>query len=396
MSEPTTPTGATPTIAQHDAPSSPPGGDHGSPSGAGAAWNVVALAAAVLLSGALGLAAYAKFTHPNKAKRLFESADGADYVLQDPVIAGFEVAVILALLLGHRLKLAWVGVTLMFGGFAGYALFYLLRGESCGCFGELFTPPIWLTFAIDIVAVGVGVGLLAWRGVRRPRLGGLLLGAVALAGVGFGFASATAPMTAEQEQQQAEQRARERVAQEQQNASDDGDRDAGVNGEPSGEQDVVDGSADDGADGGTAGDGADLPGRADGFTAPERLLRSDLMADIRRETIGEGVPAYYVFVHDPDCPTCAEKMVFVEQYAMTHAEDDQVLRVADFEKLAIERATRDNAEGPIRFSAWRGSPVVFVVRQGRVTNVYRDETAPRPGDVRADLEFDMLDANFPE
>ncbi|GEM_PF-2114725 len=367
--------------------------------GAGRAWNLAAAVLAVALSAALGLAAYAKFTHPNKAKRMFESADGADYVLQDPIVAAVEVVVILALLLGHRLKIAWVGVTLMFGGFAGYALFYLLRGEPCGCFGELFTPPIWMTFVIDVVAVAAGLGMLAWRGVSLGKLAGLLVGAVALGGVGFAFADTTAPLTAEEEQRDAERAARDRQDRlddrsPDQNRAVDGNEEQAPNADADngGESTApTDGSAEPAPDGDD-----ELPGRADGFTAPERLLRSTLMSDIRAATIGPDAPAYYVFIHDPDCPTCAEKMIFVEQYAMTYLADDPVLRVADFEKLDIERATRGGDDPAIGFSAWTGSPVVFVVRQGRVTNVYENDAAPTPEEVRGDLDFGMLEPNFPE
>ena len=360
---------------------------------------MTAFAVAVALSGVLGLAAYAKFTHPNKAKRLLESADGSEYVLQDPIIAGFEVAVILALLIGHRLKLAWVAVTLMFGGFAGYAVVYLLRGESCGCFGDLFTPPIWMTFVIDIMAVAIGVGLLRWRGLVLTFLGALML-----SGAGYGFASATAPLTPDQIERQLEREKQQRQPDSPGSTDDAADHaDGVVRDGVGGSGDASDASERDGSIRGDAGDAAAsddtsaaLPGRIDGVTAPERLLRSDLLADVRSETVGEGAPAYYVFVHDPDCPICAEKMLFVEQYRLVYPADDSVLRVAEFEKLEIERLTRGGRERAVEFSAWRGSPVAFVVRQGRVTNVYRNDAVPTPEDVRGDLDFEMLEPNFPE
>lgn len=134
-----------------------------------AGWNFAALLAALLVCAVLGIAAFSKISDPNKAKFITLGGTSFEY---DRWIGFFEVLVILALLAGHRLRAAWLGVLVMFSAFSGYAAFYLVSGKSCGCFGNALdgTPLEWMTakgvsLGFDILFVLIALGLLAWRRV---------------------------------------------------------------------------------------------------------------------------------------------------------------------------------------------------------------------------------------
>ena len=344
-------------------------------------WNRVALASALVICGALGLASYAKLVSPDKGKRFFGSSD----ILQDQVIAVLEIGVIVALLLGHRLRLAWVGVMLMFGGFLGYAAYYMLRGESCGCFGGLIELPPWGTVVMDSVIVLVAGGLLLGRGVGAGRVGAAGLAAGGLGVAGWFFADATRPLTPEEIEQREMELERDPGG----GGGDVEGSGAEGSGEGAGGDEPVRG---DGAGGGGpagAGD-ASLPGRADGFTAMERLLRTALLSRARASADDPLAPAWYVFVYDPSCEVCQEKLIDVEAFSGQWGGGHPLLRVASFRKLELEE------EVGIQYGAWDGSPVVFVVSRGRVVHVTRGEEAVSPQAVVREMEETGSPAvNFP-
>jgi len=92
-------------------------------------WNFAALLAAIAICLVLVVAAYSKIVDPNKLKFI---PIGESRFAYERYIGFFEVLVILALLAGHRLRLAWLGVMAMFALFTGYAGYYAARGVSSG------------------------------------------------------------------------------------------------------------------------------------------------------------------------------------------------------------------------------------------------------------------------
>ncbi len=115
----------------------PPGGFH-----------VVRLALGGLILAAAGMKAYALALDP-----LVQ-----DWFLASPrlLVAVIEVETLLGLWLlsGWSARAGWVAALGFFGVMAGTSLYLALSGQSsCGCFGQVPVSP-WLTFAIDLAAVG--------------------------------------------------------------------------------------------------------------------------------------------------------------------------------------------------------------------------------------------------
>lgn len=101
----------------------------------------------LLVSGVLFLAAWAKLFYPRVA-----------FTLLDRWVGGFELFLAVALLLAYREWRGWVVLLEIFALWAGFSLFWLLRGLPCGCLGNWATPPPGLTFGIDLVFIA----LSAW------------------------------------------------------------------------------------------------------------------------------------------------------------------------------------------------------------------------------------------
>jgi hypothetical protein len=111
----------------------------------------VALAASLILQ----FAAVAKVLGPNPKLFLIQPGEHgfANGVLLDYVVAVGEFLAVLLIMAWHRWKFVWPLVSMMFAVFAGYSLYWTLRGEKCGCFGKLWEPPLGVTLGIDIAMV---------------------------------------------------------------------------------------------------------------------------------------------------------------------------------------------------------------------------------------------------
>lgn len=69
------------------------------------------------------------------------------------------------LLLGLWTKLAVIGLGAIASGFIFFVGQGIIRGLSlsdCGCFGDLVHFPIWVTFLIDWVILGIAIVLYIW------------------------------------------------------------------------------------------------------------------------------------------------------------------------------------------------------------------------------------------
>ena len=125
--------------------------------------NSAALVVAILITAVLGLAAAGKLLGARENEFFF----GTDFKF-DHVIAVGEIVMILLVLALHRWKYIWPAVAVMFSGFFGYAMYWTLtEGKPCGCFGELWEPPLGVSMGIDIAAAISAVGLMIAYGGRK-------------------------------------------------------------------------------------------------------------------------------------------------------------------------------------------------------------------------------------
>lgn len=296
------------------------------------------LVSALLVSAVLGFAALAKFLGPDPKKVLIGPETwtfSSRGLLQDYVVAASEVVVILLLLTFHRRRWVWGAVSLMFAGFAGYALYYLLRNESCGCFGILWVPPKGLTLGLDIAFAITGVTLASWKGAGRfkPTMTAITAALALVCSVtGFVFARNTAPPTS-----------KEVIAKtEQENA---------------------------------------------GRNQFDMLLDSEMLADLKSDMSGV---THYIFVYSPDCHTCEGMKPTVESEGKQYEEQqDYVLRVRLLSIVDIEEKTK------LESYYWSPTPTVFFVRLGEVirdgeeVRRYNGDKAIYPSD-----EYEKLMSEF--
>ncbi|TVQ78672.1 MAG: thioredoxin [Phycisphaeraceae bacterium] len=328
--------------------------------GVGRAW-WLSLIGALLIAGVLQFAAAAKVASGAQDLQLLRQAKIAEQVGREPdvtvddfqwlirpggmvesgvlldfVLAFAEFGVVVLLLLLHRGRVMWGVTTLMFGGFFGYAVFRLMQGQPCGCFGTLWQPPEWFSVTIDGVFVVLGLALLAIRRTSIPVLGVVLGLTLACAVTGYFYARATDP--------------RVTVAP---TPAPVVDRGGGVPRDPV-EVEVVDSSL--------------LP--------EERLLRSELLAEIRGLTESEPGLGVYLFLWSPTCATCQAMKptidYFQEQY---DAEENPVLRVRSIRKGTI--ASRLG----IQDHEWPTSPAILIIQDGQVVAMFGGDGSPLPNQV---------------
>ncbi len=269
----------------------------------------VGLIAAYALTAVVGFAAYAKLSAPDPHKLVFGD------VPLDYLVAGFELVLILLLLPFHRSKLLWGAVTVMFGGFAGYAGYWTFsKGAPCGCFGDLWHPPLGVTVGLDVGFVVIG-SLCAWRfgmGRRLRRLS--LVGALIAGGAGALYAYKYSP------------------------EAYDPNEDRTVPEE--GDSDVV------------------IPEFRD---VQDRLWFSELLAEQRALQESGEIIATLVFVYEVGCSTCEIYKPDLEAYReLFEGEQDFTMRIV---MVSTEEAFE---HAGIEIWAWEPAPISFVARGGVV------------------------------
>ena len=271
--------------------------------------DTIGLLAAYAITAVLGFAAFAKLSAPNPNKFIFGD------VPLDYVVAGCEVAVILLLLPLHRWKIAWGAVAVMFGGFAGYASYWTFsKGQPCGCFGDLWHPPLGVTVALDVAFVVVGM-LCAWRfGMGKTMLRVAAVGAVLAGLVGAYFAYSKSPES--------------------------------INPTEGIEAGLIDIT------------GEPIP---DFRHVHDRLWYSDLLTEQRVLQNSGEIVATYVFVYEVGCSTCEMYKPQVEAYRdLFDQYEDMTMRV-----VMVSKAEAEEIAG-IEIWAWESAPVSFVAREGAV------------------------------
>lgn len=142
---------------------------------------VVALSASLVLQ----FAAVAKVLGPNPKTFLIQPGQyGFEHgLLLDYAVAVGELVIVLLLMAWHRCRWVWPLVAMMFAVFAGYSLYWTIRGEKCGCFGKLWEPPLGVTLGIDIAMVFLSLMI---AGAMRVPKGLIAMMLAACVGLGFG------------------------------------------------------------------------------------------------------------------------------------------------------------------------------------------------------------------
>lgn len=294
-----------------------------------AGWNLAAMLIAILVCAVLGVAAYSKIVDPNKAK--FIVLGGSEF-RYERAIGIFEVLVIIALLAGHRLRLAWLGVLALFALFAGYAGYYFASGESCGCFGNALdgTPFEWMTIkgvsvAFDLLFVLAALALLAWRGFSGKTITGLV-GAAMVLSVGGAWLGSVEYAEYEKMREKAKE----------------------TSSDPVEDEELA-------------------PGLRVGHHAA-KLMRQDEFADIiGDETEGR---MWYIFVYDPDCSECMEMKPLVDMFQQQYADEESPY-------MQVRSVTKQHAEQyGIEFWAWPSGATMIIVQDGDIVKVYDEDLTP--------------------
>ncbi len=324
----------------------------------------VPLAAAILVCAVLGLAAYAKFMHPLTARKFLGTN-----LSEDTVVASAELVMIVAILALHRLRQLWSAVAIFFGGLAGYAIYYsFVRETSCGCFGTLIELPKGASFAMDVGFVVLSLAVAWWLGASRGLLLGTLAAVPVATGVGFLYAQSFAPPEASDRSLLID------------------DAPVAETPEEAGEGDGAESAEDPAADGPPA-----RPDLVRVFATPmEKLLASDEYAELRTSP-----PVWYVFIWDPDCHVCEElKLVAFDPAMQRFGPDNPDFRVVQIKKQDLDPDPTNPGPAIVDYWAWDGSPTAFLVEDGVITFVSRNEETAFPEDVYTDWASGTLETNF--
>lgn len=139
---------------------------------------VIALAASILIALILIIAAFGKIFYSSPA-----------HPMLDRGIGFFEILFSIALITYHRQALAWMGSTLVFSAFAGYALHWLIHGLPCDCMGKMVKIPTGFTFFLDLVFIALSFFLTYALGAPKKYFKWLPFAGFAFAVLGYVLAS---------------------------------------------------------------------------------------------------------------------------------------------------------------------------------------------------------------
>ncbi len=302
----------------------------------------------ILLAGWLGFGAYAKFISPNPHERMFDLTQ-----------AVLEIAVIVAVLLAHRWRVAWMCVSMMFAGFAGWGMYAYLNSVSCGCFGKLWTPPAWVSTVVALVFVGLGIAMALNRAAKRDMLVVTAVGALVAGAAGY-FAY---------DLKKTGEDLREARSELTQNSETIAMLKAAIESGESGAAASVD------------------PCLLKYDDSPiGRVMKLESNRDLCR--LGPADPAWVIIIHDEHCHVCENAKYSWDPMMDEMAEiGDLVMQVRQFEINELE------AETGIEAWNWDETPNFFVIRNGEILGEewqWRGEDWPVPGEVRDRLEAEFF------
>jgi hypothetical protein len=217
----------------------------------------------------------------------------------DYATGAIEVVLVGALLAFHRAWAMWAFCIVFFAGMTGWSAFKSFHGEACGCFAAFWEPPKFFTVALNSVIIAISMGLMARCGGTLPLVTGVLSMALAASGIGWVVSDTMTPPKR-----------------------------------------------------------AETAEKHGGKIAAQRLLESELLADIAKQP--EGGPAWLIFAFDPTCHICEQLKPFVEFKTSELTEtQDPVLQIRSVNIPETEKTTG------IEAFAWE-TPTLFIVQDGKI------------------------------
>ena len=163
-----------------------------------AAMLALAIVSALLLLTAAAFKIIAFFNESAAAAGARETmgSEAAGPALSTLLLPVAEIVIAFGILWFRRKAWLWALASILFGSFAGYTFLLMVRGEaSCGCFGNIGTPP-WVMFTVDTILAVLWAMLAgsAWGYLNRRGTILTLAGAGALLGGAYASASTDAPV----------------------------------------------------------------------------------------------------------------------------------------------------------------------------------------------------------
>ena len=98
----------------------------------------IAFLVALCIAIVLATAAIGKFFYPTEFFKIF-----------DQIISGVEVVFICIIFFFRKNWKTWVGASLLFSVWSGYALFWYCLKLPCGCMGSMLNIPTLLSITLD-------------------------------------------------------------------------------------------------------------------------------------------------------------------------------------------------------------------------------------------------------
>lgn len=81
-----------------------------------------------------------------------------------------EILMAVLILIFHRQIFAWFGIALMFSLWLGYALFWFIQREPCGCFGAMEAVASSVGLGLDLFMVALALINMACLEAKKKRI----------------------------------------------------------------------------------------------------------------------------------------------------------------------------------------------------------------------------------
>lgn len=141
---------------------------------------VFALCAALFISLFLAIAAYGKLFHPAEKLQQLDTA-----------VSALEIALIACLCAFCRRAWMWLLAAVIFGGWAGYAIYWCCLKLPCSCAGSLVAFPSIYALLLDILFFAISIFTAYSLGARPAILYSIILTAFLACLIGYAFAEWT-------------------------------------------------------------------------------------------------------------------------------------------------------------------------------------------------------------
>ena len=100
----------------------------------------------------------------------------------------FEILFCVAIFLLRKQWQMWLAAAVIFGGWGGFALYWVKAKLPCNCMGAVLPIPSELSFALDLIFYFGSMIFGAWLGARKEFIYSNFLFSLFAALVGFAFA----------------------------------------------------------------------------------------------------------------------------------------------------------------------------------------------------------------